>query len=136
MKPQQVPDEDRVPHPGTVAWLTRWVGHARPGAVMIAARPGDMTHTVPKALADWVRALDGAGLIIAVWVSGGPEGKRDWEWRVTRTARDLPGCWPALSVPKGPAVVGAKLTAKPQMANPPGWVGAAARDAAHAAMVR
>lgn len=101
MKPQRVEHDDRVPYPGTVPWLTRWVGHARPGARMVAVISGQDTQNVSRDLADWVRALDGAGLIIALWVdASGGIGARQWEWQITRTRRDLPATWPALSMPK------------------------------------
>lgn len=83
-----------------VAMLNYWVGHARPGAVMLAAEGLEQTHTVGRALADRVMELDRAGLIIAVWVDkGDARTGRMWEWRVTRRSRDLPPSWPLLRAP-------------------------------------
>ena len=83
-----------------VEWLDLWVGHARPGARQMIG-PVAMTHMIGDGLGKRVQALVGAGLIIAAWKAV-PDASPDerWEWRLTRTGRDLPVCWPLLVPPR------------------------------------
>lgn len=92
---------------GTIDWLNRWVGHARPGARQMIG-PVAMTHLINDGLGKRVQALVGVGLIIATWKAVAPAGEERWEWRLSRTGRDLPACWPLLVPPRLPGSAGAQ----------------------------
>jgi hypothetical protein len=92
---------ERTVEAGGVSWLNAWASMAVPGARLMVG-PVDVTGDVRRDLADRVKALDAAGLIIAVWKST----RHGWEWHLRRTGRDLPASWPKLP---GPATVQAVL---------------------------
>lgn len=84
---------------GSIDWLNKWVGHARPGARQMIG-PVAMTHLVDDVVGQRVQALVGAGLLIAAWKAVEPSGDARWEWRLVRTGRELPAAWPLLVAPK------------------------------------
>lgn len=104
---------------GSIDWLNKWVGHARPGARQMIG-PVAMTHLVSEGLGKRVQALVGAGLLIAVWKAV-PNAKPEerWEWRLVRTGRELPAAWPLLVAPRQTSAAGAKLTVAPKSRLPP-----------------
>lgn len=93
---------ERTVEVGNVPWLNAWASMAVPGARVVVG-PVDVTGDVTRDLADRVKALDAAGVIIAVWLNT----RKGWEWHLRRRARDLPASWPKLPGPASvQAVVG------------------------------
>jgi hypothetical protein len=84
---------------GSIDWLNKWVGHARPGARQMIG-PVAMTYLVDDVVGQRVQALVGAKLLIAAWKAAAPSGDARWEWHLVRTGREVPAAWPLLVAPK------------------------------------